>query len=407
MSEAPSPSMETVAVTVGRGVTFAMAAAAGLAVANIYYNQPMLGVIERAFPDSPGTGLIPTATQLGYAAGLVLLVPLGDLMDRRRLIVVQFIILALALVGSALAPTGGVLVAASALLGASATVAQQIVPFAASLAAPAERGRTIGTVMSGLLCGILLSRTLAGFVAAHFGWREMFWLGAPLALFAAGLMAASLPRNYPHADVRYGVALRSLIYLWLEEPLLRGATTAQAALFASFTAFWTILALHLQQPAFRLGADIAGLFGIVGAVGVLAAPMAGRIADRHGPQLAISLGVALTLISWLIFGLWDSILGLVIGVILLDIGVQSALVSHQHVVFALRPEARNRLNTIFMTGMFLGGAIGSAGATWAWQLGAWTGVCAFGAIVAIPAIALRIGQRGGDDRSNPLSGSGG
>jgi predicted MFS family arabinose efflux permease len=377
-----------------------MAIAAGIAVANIYYNQPMLGVIERAFPDSPGTGLIPTATQLGYAAGLVLLVPLGDLMDRRRLIVVQFTILALALIGSALAPTDGALIVASALLGASATVAQQIIPFAASLAAPAERGRTIGTVMSGLLCGILLSRTLAGFVAAHFGWQEMFWLGAPLALFAAGLMATFLPRNHPHADVRYGAALISLAYLWRKEPRLRGATKAQAALFASFTAFWTILALHLQEPTFHLGADIAGLFGIVGAVGVLTAPVAGRLADRRGPHLAIGIGAALTLASWLIFGLWDRVPGLVIGVVVLDLGVQSALVSHQHVVFALRPEARNRLNTIFMTGMFLGGAIGSAGATLAWQLGAWNGVCAFGAIAAILAIALRIGQRSDRNWSN-------
>lgn len=377
----------------GSGLTFAMAAAAAIAVANVYYSQPMLGVMERSFPGAPETGFIPTATQLGYAAGLILLVPLGDLLDRRRLIVAQFVVVALALVCSALAPTGATIVAASALLGASATVAQQIVPFAAALAAPEQRGRTLGTVMSGLLCGILLSRTLAGFVAAHFGWREMFWLGVPLALAASVLMALTLPRDRRHPEITYAAALRSLLSLWSAEPSLRRATMAQAAMFGAFTAFWAILALHLQEPAFGMGADIAGLFGLVGAAGVLAAPVAGRIADRYGPHLAILLGGAVTLGSWAVFGLWNSLSGLVVGVILLDLGVQSALISQQHVIFALRPEARSRVNTVFMTGMFFGGSIGSAGATWAWRASGWTGVCVFGALITVPALLLQIGRR--------------
>lgn len=369
-------------------LTLAMALAAGVAVANIYYNQPMLGIMERDLGSSGITGWVPTITQLGYATGLFLLVPLGDLMDRRKLIVNQFMLLALALVFVALAPSASVVVLASLALGICATVVQQVMPFAAALANPASRGRTMGMVVSGVLCGILLSRTLAGFVATHAGWREMFWLAVPLAIIMGVLMALLLPRNYPHLTMGYGTALASLVDLWRQERSLRFATMIQATLFASFSTFWTVLALHLQEPRFQLGADVAGLFGIVGAVGVIAAPIAGRIADHRGPALVIGASAVLSLLSWLIFGLWGTVSGLVVGVIVLDFGVQSALVSNQHIVFALHPEARSRLNTVFMTGMFLGGAIGSAGATMLWNLAAWPAVCAFGIVLSMIALAL-------------------
>ena len=376
----PSPTAHPV---LGPGLTLAMAATTGLAVANIYYNQPMLGLIEAEMPGAL-TALVPTVTQLGYALGLFLLVPLGDRVERRGLIAGQFVLLALALVLAAIAPSPALLLGASFLLGAFATVAQQIVPFAAHLA-PAERsGAVIGKVMAGLLCGILLSRTVAGVVAQHQGWRAMFWLGVPLALVAAGVLRAMLPASRAGAGgPRYPQLLASLWDLWRRHRALRLAAITQGLLFAGFSAFWSVLALRLGQVG--QGPSVAGLFGVIGAVGILAAPLAGHVADRRGPHATIVAGVALMIVAWAIAMAFPGVVGLALACVVLDLAVQSALISHQHIVYALDTSARARINTLFMGGMFLLGAAGSALAALAWHGAGWTGVSALGLVLGAAA----------------------
>ncbi len=378
--------------------TVAMAVASGFGVANLYYNQPMLALIERAFPFSHTASLIPSATQLGYVFGLILFLPLGDLVDRRQLIVAQFGLLAVTLAGAALAPTAPALLIASLFVGAAASVAQQIVPFAASLASDENRGIIVGKVMSGLLCGILLGRAVAGFVATWFGWRAMFWISVPAMLCAGVLMALTLPARPPFSSIRYSKALASLEELWEEEPVLRRAAITQACLFGSFSVFWTVLSLRLQEPLFKLGADAAGLFALLGVAGILAAPVSGHVADRRGPGLVVMLGAVATLVSWLPLALWNSLAGLIVGVMVLDFGVQSAVVSNQHKIYALRPEARSRLNTLFMSVLFVGGAVGSAGAITIYHIAGWFPVCLFGAAMASTGVTIQVTGK----RTTPL-----
>jgi predicted MFS family arabinose efflux permease len=343
-SRAQSAALEEPALThqLDTSLLMVMAVACGVFVANIYFNQPILELLQQAFPRSVSLiNLVPTATQLGFACGLFFLVPLGDRIDRRKLILWQAAVLIVALVGLAAAPNAWSLVIASAVVGVSGSVAQQIVPFAAELAASNRRGQVVGTVMSGVLCGILLGRAVGGFTGDHWGWRATFWLGAAMSAIVWLMLLIRLPHSEPKTSHSYFGLMKSLMELWREERSLRRATCIQAALFGSFIGLWTILALRLHA-AFGLGADVAGLMGIVGAAGILIAPLAGRVADRRGPHAVIGLGCLIMLLSYAVLGLWGSLVGLIVGIILLDFGEQSALISNQHVVYALRPEARSK-----------------------------------------------------------------
>ncbi|MCJ1959614.1 MFS transporter [Novosphingobium mangrovi (ex Hu et al. 2023)] len=369
-------------------VVAVMALAAGLTVANLYYNQPMLEQMHGDLADWR-VAYVPTATQIGYALGLLFLVPLGDLFERRQLVLWKCFGLAVACAGVALAQGGALVLIASLVVGIFASVAQQIIPMAASLALPERRGHVIGVVMAGLLCGILLSRTLAGFVAEHLGWRAMFWIAVPLALGTAGMVALRLPRSAPEtAGTSYRATLGSLVGLWREFPALRRATAIQCCQFGVFSVFWSILAFRLEAR-FGFGPQVAGLFGILGVVGVLAAPVAGRIADSRGPRRVIAAAACISLASWAIFGLWDGLAGVMLGVIALDFGVQSSQISNQSVIFALKPEARSRINTIYMTAMFVAGGLASAAAMACWTHLGWTGVCTLGAAISLCCVALQ------------------
>jgi predicted MFS family arabinose efflux permease len=367
-----------------------MALTCGLVVANIYYNQPLLAAIGRTFHVSDShASLIATATQVGYTLGMLLVVPLGDKLERKRLILWMLLGAAGCLGAAALSPTFGLLATTSVLIGICSAVPQLLLPMAAHLAPEADRGRIVGRIMSGLLIGILLSRTVSGYVGAHLGWRVVFEGAAGLMLALAALLAWRLPRDRPSFQGTYGSLMLSLLTLTRELPALRRSALVGASIFAAFSVFWTTLAFYLEGPAYHYGSDVAGFFGLVGAVGALAAPLAGKAADTRGPRFAITAGIVLALVSYLVLGVGGGYLvGLVVGVILLDVGVQSAHISNQTLIFSLRPEARSRLNTVYMTGYFTGGSLGSVVGGLAWMHYGWPGVCAVGGLFVALSLAL-------------------
>ncbi|MFC5427580.1 MFS transporter [Paraburkholderia denitrificans] len=365
-----------------RSLLLLLATIAGVSVASIYYNQPLLDDFRRSFPESSSwIGAVPAATQLGYAGGMLLLAPLGDRFDRRRLILLQIAGVCIALLVAATAPNLAVLIGASLAIGVLATIAQQAVPFAAELAPPEARGHAVGTVMSGLLIGILLARTVAGFVGQYFGWRAMFGVSVVMLLALAVVVVLKLPRSQPTSTLGYGKLLASMWHLTVELRGLREAATTGAFLFGAFSMFWPVLTLLLAGEPFHLGPEAAGLFGVVGAAGAMAAPVAGRFADKRGSRAIITMSLWLMALAFVIFAFsGKSLLGLVIGVIVLDIGVQAAQISNQSRVYALRPEARSRVNTVYMVAYFIGGAAGSAVGVTTWHLFGWVGVCIAGLV---------------------------
>ncbi|MGO4477547.1 MFS transporter [Massilia sp. 2TAF26] len=381
-------------------LTFLLAGGTGLTVAALYYSQPTLGVLAGDLHASPRQiGWIPTLTQFGYAIGLLLLAPLGDRFDRRNIILLKAVILCAALLLTGLAPGLGVLLAASLLVGLFATVAQDIVPAAATLAPPHERGKAVGTVMTGLLMGILLSRVVSGFVAENFGWRTVFIAAAVSVALLAVVLARGLPRFAPTSTQSYPALLKSLAHLWAQYPKLRQAALAQALLALGFSAFWSTLAVMLHEAPFHLGSAAAGSFGLAGAMGALAAPFAGRLADRHGPARVIRITVGVTVVSFASMFLMPLLPApaqlalLALATVGFDLGVQASLISHQTIVYGIAPEARSRLNAILMTCMFVGMSLGGLLGAQALAAWGWTGVVLLATVSSIGALLVRLRAR--------------
>ncbi|WP_326733413.1 MFS transporter [Streptomyces sp. NBC_01022] len=379
-----------------RGLLLLMSVATGLAVAGNYFAQPLLDLIGRELGLGPtSAALMVTVAQGGYALGLILLVPLGDLMERRRLAVSLYAATAVFLLVSATAANGTVLLVGTALTALTSVGAQVVVPFAVSLAAPAERGKVVGTVMTGLLLGLLLARTASGGLSEVGGWRTAYWVNAVLMALTAVLLRLFLPRQGGDSGgPTYPGLLRSTLALFRYEPLLRWRSAIGALSMASFSVLWTALTFLLVRSPYGWSESAIGLFGLVGAVGALTATVAGRLADRGHVQIVTGAGALLLLASWVAVAAGArSLVWLLIGVIVLDLAHQAVLNSTQNIIYGLRAEARNRINSAFMTSFFIGGAVGSALTSVVWVRGGWMAVCVLGASFSAGTVVLWVLER--------------
>lgn len=371
-----------------------MSVATGLAVASNYYAQPLLDTIARAFDLSASSaGFIVTAAQLGYAAGLLFLVPLGDMCERRMLIVSMTLLAAGGMLITASSQSLTMMIIGTALTGLFSVVAQILVPLAATLASPEKRGKVVGTIMSGLLLGILLARTVAGLLASLGGWRTVYWVASVLMLIMALALWRGLPKVKQENHLNYPQLLASVFSLFTRDKLLRTRAILGCLTFANFSILWTSMAFLLAAPPFNYSEGVIGLFGLAGAAGALGARPAGGLADKGKSHMTTSAGLVLLLLSWA--AIWYghvSVLALIVGILVLDLTVQGVHITNQTVIYRVKPDARNRLTAGYMTSYFIGGAAGSLISASAWQHAGWTGVCAIGAIVA--AINLLVWWRG-------------
>ena len=383
-----------------RGLILLFAVATGQAVACNYLAQPLLETLRGQFGVSAAiAGLIVTAAQVGYAAGLILLLPLGDLFERRRLITTLAAITVAGLVAGAVAPNIGFFIAAAGVIGLTSVMAQLLVPFAATLAPEAERGRVVGSVMSGLILGILLARTFSGFVSQIAGWRAVYVIAAVLMLVQTVVLYVKLPRYRSSAGLSYPKLLLSVLELARSEPVLRRRALYGVFSFASLSVLWTTLAFLLAGPHYGYSDGVIGLFGLVAAAGALTASVVGRFTDRGWVYWLTggSAGLMLAGFVFLAFGA-QSLAALIVGIVLLDIGSQGLHISNQSEIYRLRPDARNRINAFYMTTCFVGAAAGSAASAFAYERWGWAGTCGLGFIVCVLAVA-----RWATDRQRPLA----
>ncbi|SCF74201.1 MFS transporter [Streptomyces sp. Ncost-T10-10d] len=389
----------TPARTLSGRTTVLFAAASGLAVANVYFAQPLLVTLSRDFRISAATvGIVVTLTQIGYGLGLFLLVPLGDLVDRRRLVVTQLALLATALVATGTAATAPILLTALAAVGFLAVVTQTLVAFAASLSAPDRRGRAVGLVTSGIVIGILLARTVSGALADLAGWRSVYLTSAALTLALTLSLHRVLPRRAtPPTSMRYMQLLRSTLVLFAEERVLRVRALLALLIFAAFSTLWSCVALPLSEPPLSLSHTAIGAFGLAGAAGALAAAPAGRLHDRGLAGWTTGVALALLTASWLPLALTrQSLTALAIGAITLDLAVQAVHVTSQSLIYAVRPDAGSRLIGGYMVFYSVGSATGAVASTTVYAMAGWGAVCVLGA--AISAVALLVWAATRNDR---------
>ncbi len=375
-----------------RGLVLLFAIACGVGVANLYYAQPILDTIAKSYGASSGTaGLIVTATQLGYVVGLALLVPLGDLLERRRLVPAVLAVATGGLIASAAAPSIGVLIAVALIVGGTSVVAQVLIPMAASLADDEHRGQVVGTVMSGLLLGILLARTVSGVVAGATSWRVVYVMAAVFTVVLAIVLGRLLPPEGARPVVSYRTLLSTTVALVRTESLLRRRCLFGAIAFAAFSVFWTTMAFLLSGAPYAYGDTTIGLFGLVGAAGAICANVAGRWADQgltRGTTLAFAACLAISFLP-LWYGRHDLIM-LIIGILVLDIGAQGLMVTNQSLIYRLAPESRSRITSAYMVSYFVGGAIGSALGSTLYASFGWAGVTTLGGVLGIIATLAAI-----------------
>lgn len=367
-----------------------MTIAAGAAVASNYYPQPLLDTIASEFGVSyAAVGIIVTVSQIGYGAGLLLLVPLGDKFEKKGLITGMMSLTALGLLTSALASNLSLLLVGTVITGLFSAVTQMLVPFAALLAPAESKGRAVGMVMSGLLIGILLGRTISGTLATLGSWRTVYFVASVVMLLLAGLIWRSLPSHRQQTPIVYTQLIASVIDLVIHHPILRVRAMLGFFSFVLFALFWTPLAFLLSQPPYQYSEAVIGLFGLAGVAGALAANWAGKATDRGYNREASLIALVVLLLSWIPLGFaTTSLWALILGVILLDLAAQLLHVSNMGAIMKINPEIRNRLNSGYMTVYFMGGALGSLMAAAVYQYAGWNGIALTGGLVALVALIL-------------------
>ncbi len=384
--------MPTAQPTLTRTLLITMAVACGAGLANLYYNQPLLGQIARNFHASVReVGALPMLAQIGFALGVFFIAPLGDLLERRRLILTMLTLVAISLAAAALSPSLQFLAIASFAVGVTCVISTLVLPFAVALSRPEERGKTVGIVASALLIGVLLSRTVSGFVGQMWGWRAMYGVADALMIALALVMRSLLPRSRPSVTMPYRRLIASMFQLFREQPLLREATLNGFLCYAALSAFWATLVFFVESPVYRYGSAVAGLFGLVAAFGALAAPLVGRLADQRSPRILVGWAVSLMLLGFLeLWAVGGHLWGLIAGVILLDMAAQCATISNQASVYSLAPEAHSRVYTVYRAAYSLGGSLGAFIGVYAWSLFRWNGVCAVGCTLLSLALLLHL-----------------